>query len=1130
MRFLSLALLFMAIVSCSGKKSSNASFQLVMTGQNLSVAGGLVVYGKNLSNSDSFIHTMASTGQMKLDLSHGTWFMAAVGWEGAGLTGTTSCAFTTSAEVKGSKVTIDLSLSESNCFNSSFTTDVGHGTPLRFAKNSFYFCNSILSTLPVGANCSNDPTQTINHKGYIGSFKVMIKTTSGDLSSDCYSPSGINLDITGNTNNLNLAGFTGHAALPYEVVTYLDESCGDSRGEFIRKFVNSEEVKIAPVDAQFNNTLVQVQTSDVCAKSDLLALTTDFASGRGTIDDPYVICNEKQFGILQQNYPTYKTKSFVLGRDINLLSGLKAGTIGLTPYHACLKDGDTFIPFGKEFDASCNLFEETGSFDGMFDGNNHTLTNFRFSSEEEDDIALFRELGATAEIYNLKISRSDVQGKNNVATLVAHSAGTLKNIHVSDARISAKGDYAGGIVSQQTGTPLSHLFVHRMNLEGVNYVGGVVGFTTTRVTSASFDGKIESRHGITAGGIAGQAAGITQAVSTGSINANGTNVGGIVGISTADTYDSRSDMFIQTVFGSGENKVGGIVGSCETGCSLVTRSLFYGKIQTKCASPSCNMGGIAGDASSVTSSLSTQTLAGLGGQNGSSIGTIAGAWNISSAAPMCTAGTFSCLPDDVPRLDFEQSDCQSAVNNSITFSSQSASGSADSPYIICNPMQWAAINNSGHYKLAQNINLTYASTSPSLSGSLDGDFKIMFGFNGNDTTGNNALLTEITSTGIVKNLILAGTDLYTGAAGYNPAALAIDNNGLISRVEVRDIHIESNVKPNTIGGVVVNNYGTITSVNVTGRIRAQETMGGVAYNNMGIIEKSISRVLLDGSSDGSSNGFLGGIAAVNNKIIRTSTFRGSVQFVEDTPSIGGIVGSMEYLGTGAHPSITDSHVTEEAKFWIGDNSSFVGGIVGSNNNTNNSITRSIFAGTILSTPNNTSGSIGSIYGGGATPTQLNNHYFRTPLKEIDSIASNSSGSYAPATKTCFFTVIGISSANNANTFGAINYSSGHNYVGTMVYATGNQYSFTIPDKSGDECVGITANSLAGNNLYRGNAQPQVLNLTAMGTYSLADKTTVTGNDVILTAYKTYLEDPTTIPSTPDWIYEEGEGLRLFYFD
>ena len=1130
MRVLSLLILLVSLFSCSGKSTSKANFNFVVTNQNISVAGGLIIYGKNLSTSESFSRILTGTGEINETLPHGTYFIGAVGWAGNGFTGTTSCAFAQSQVVSGDQMTIDLTLSESNCFSSTVTTDPGHGSPLRFSKSIQYFCDTTLSTLAATANCSYDMLGPNNHKGFIGSFKYLLNSKAGEsIASDCYTSDGLNVTAAGDTNDLNIPMFNGNAALSYQIKIFLAADCAESQGTLTRSIVEETDIKVNPYSTTQNNVLVQVKTADVCAISDELNLATGYAAGLGTVNDPFVICSPQQLGRLQANYGAEFANSYVIGRDLDLISGLKAGTLAPTPYSACLNDGDTFIPIGSIFDSSCVRTNSTDGFAGNFDGNHKTIKHFRFSTEE-DDAAFFISLGGTGQIVNLTLDKLEIQGGSNTAGLISNSSGIIQNIHVTNSQIRGEGDYAASIVSQQNSGPISSLHAKNNLIEGINHVGGLIGFSTGPINDSSFDGTIDARQGSKVGGIAGAASGLSNCISTGLIDGAGIQLGGLVGESTGIIHSSRSDMFLKSWDTASENKVGGLVGDCNAGCSVISNSFFHGRISTTCSNPACEIGGIAGVAPSVSDSFSVQDLSALGGQDGTFV-SVTEAWNQSSSSTFCTGSSFvKCEVGDLPRHAYEDSDCLSSVNNSDIFSGQTALGTQSSPYLICNPIQWAAIDLTSHYKLSQNINLSEMTKLGALSGSLDGNKKIVFGFGGTDSDNKSSLFSSIETTGSVKNLTIAGFHFQTGDTNKNLAALATVNDGTISNVSSVGIDLISSVEPNLIAGLVIDNNGTMSNVKVDGDILAQETIGGIAYRNMGVIEKAMSHLRISEYLEAPSAGHIGGIVGINSKTIRTSTFRGSIRTVDQTVRVGGIAGFMSYV-SGSYPSITDSYVDKEGRIQVGATTALVGGIVGSSDNASNSIVRSIFNGVITIPSSNASHTINAINGGAGTPpVQTNTHFYTSPMKEFDTVASNGAGVWLTLPDRCTISISADTVDNASNTFGGV-WRFNRILMGELVSIGSLNYDLTLKGIEQSECENILADDMMTESLYRGVIQPQTIDLTLLGsTYDLANSSTAAGRDLILAAYISHLTDPSSTATGPTWIYEEEEGLKLFRFD
>ncbi len=150
-----------------------------------------------------------------------------------------------------------------------------------------------------------------------------------------------------------------------------------------------------------------------------------FGGGRGEPDDPFLIYTAQQMNNIGAN-PDDWDKHFKLMADIDL-SGFTGTEFNLIGYFSI--DGD-----GKPFT-------------GVFDGNDHTISNFSYISEEADFVGLFGYCGIDMEINNLGLIDPNVDAGTGivVGSLVGlMEFGTMTNCNVQNGNVSGFG-FVGGL-------------------------------------------------------------------------------------------------------------------------------------------------------------------------------------------------------------------------------------------------------------------------------------------------------------------------------------------------------------------------------------------------------------------------------------------------------------------------------------------------------------------------------------------------------------------------------------------------------------------------------------------------------------------------------------------------------------
>jgi hypothetical protein len=284
-----------------------------------------------------------------------------------------------------------------------------------------------------------------------------------------------------------------------------------------------------------------------------------------------------------------------------------------------------------------------------FNGNGHTLKNFKINSQDEN-IGLFgKNLGY---IHDLNIDNATINGKNNVGVIagtslyygglsVRDNSGKIINVRVFNSSIFGN-DNVGGIVGKQVSGILDNSIIDNINIVGRNnvggtvgaslinqsgknsiiqnsallnldirannYVGGVVGLAkkklndtqTTIIDSVSVKEKMMIWAKENVGGVVGNLDGIltSATIDVNKPNNNpfwhniyGTNeVGGIVGDTGNEDGHNYIDSVKSNAFVLGTNEVGGVAGDNDT---KINNAEFWGKI-----TGDTQLGGIAGSNSS----------------------------------------------------------------------------------------------------------------------------------------------------------------------------------------------------------------------------------------------------------------------------------------------------------------------------------------------------------------------------------------------------------------------------------------------------------------------------------------------------------------------------------------------------
>ncbi|MDR1905520.1 MAG: hypothetical protein LBQ27_01190, partial [Clostridiales bacterium] len=111
-----------------------------------------------------------------------------------------------------------------------------------------------------------------------------------------------------------------------------------------------------------------------------------------------------------------------------------------------LMDDIDLSAYGAAFDGGMGwtlIGNTLNSFDGLFDGNNHTVSNLYINHPNEESIGLFGFIGWSGEVKNLGITSGSVSDGLYVGGIAGYNYGTIENCY-NTGDVSGN-NYVGGI-------------------------------------------------------------------------------------------------------------------------------------------------------------------------------------------------------------------------------------------------------------------------------------------------------------------------------------------------------------------------------------------------------------------------------------------------------------------------------------------------------------------------------------------------------------------------------------------------------------------------------------------------------------------------------------------------------------
>jgi hypothetical protein len=254
-----------------------------------------------------------------------------------------------------------------------------------------------------------------------------------------------------------------------------------------------------------------------------------YSGGSGTPEDPHRIWTAEDMQAIGTN-PGDWDEHFMLMTDIDL--GAYTGT-------------------------AFNMIGSWGTpFSGVFDGNNHTISNFTYSSSGGSDVGLF--IYVDGEIRNLGLAGVNVDGgSDSVGALVTFLDGSVSDCWVQGGNVSG-GHSAGGLAGDCWDGVMSNCQAE-VNVSGVWGVGGIAGLvafgSVSNCHSACSVSASDSEAGVLVGEVGGASGTVSHCSTTGTVTVGNRSAGGLVGSNRGMVCYCYS-----TSSATGDNEIGGLVG------------------------------------------------------------------------------------------------------------------------------------------------------------------------------------------------------------------------------------------------------------------------------------------------------------------------------------------------------------------------------------------------------------------------------------------------------------------------------------------------------------------------------------------------------------------------------------------
>ncbi len=134
------------------------------------------------------------------------------------------------------------------------------------------------------------------------------------------------------------------------------------------------------------------------------------------------------------------------------------------------------------------FFSSSKKFEGNFNGNNKTVSNF-YQDSYDQDLGMFGNIGSSGNLYDLNVENIDLNSSRYTnfyaGGIAGTNTGTITNVHVTNVTITTKGpddgsQFVGGFVGQnKEGATITNCSVTTghldLNVPGNGRIGGFAG-------------------------------------------------------------------------------------------------------------------------------------------------------------------------------------------------------------------------------------------------------------------------------------------------------------------------------------------------------------------------------------------------------------------------------------------------------------------------------------------------------------------------------------------------------------------------------------------------------------------------------------------------------------------------------
>ena len=202
------------------------------------------------------------------------------------------------------------------------------------------------------------------------------------------------------------------------------------------------------------------------ATSNVIAVSTGFSGGAGTIANPYLISNLNDLKLLSETPPIW-TSHF-------------RQTTNLTFTAPDFEAGGNFFNLGAGF---IPIGSETRPFVGTYDGGGHLISGLYINRILADYQGLFGIIGAGGVVRNVGVTNGAVTGKQFVGALAGRNSGTI-SASFATGTVAAT-NVTGGLAGWNDGGATLNSYA-AVAVSGDSIVGGLIGLNHNSTVTNSY--------------------------------------------------------------------------------------------------------------------------------------------------------------------------------------------------------------------------------------------------------------------------------------------------------------------------------------------------------------------------------------------------------------------------------------------------------------------------------------------------------------------------------------------------------------------------------------------------------------------------------------------------------------------